>query len=74
MKSTSLLSISFTLRCFSIKPVQNLGKLHKYGYSRIKKLYKYGYFGVEKLHKYGYFKMEKPNRFKYLVNLVINEV
>lgn len=65
--------VLFALRCFSIKPIQDLRKPHIYGYSRMKeaneyryfrieKPYKYGYFGTEKFYKYGYFIVKKFDR------------
>lgn len=50
--------VLLVLRCFNIRPVQDLGESHEYGYFRVKKSYKNKYFRVKKPHKYGYTKTE----------------
>ncbi len=52
---------------FSIRPIQNLGEPHEYGYSRMKGSHGYGYFIVEGPHGYGYFKTEEPYGYGYPV-------
>lgn len=59
------MSILSILKCFSIRPIQNLRKSHKYGYSRIKELYEYEYSKVEKPYEYKYFKIKKSYKYKY---------
>lgn len=59
MKLVSLPLVPFTMRCFSIRPVEDLGKPHEYGYSKIKRPHKYKYSRIEEPHEYEYFSMEE---------------
>lgn len=67
IKLASLPLVPFTLRSFSIRPIQDLGKVYKYGYFRIKESYEYGYSKVEKPHKYDYFRTKELYEYEYSI-------
>ncbi len=66
-KLASELSVPFALGCFSIRPVQDLGKPHEYGYSRMKEPHEYGYSRVEEPHEYGYFRTKELLGYGYSI-------
>lgn len=61
----SLLSLWFILEYFSIRLVNNLGKSHVYGYSKIKEPHEYRYTRVQELYEYKYFKMKELYGYRY---------
>lgn len=68
IKRVFILSVTFALEHLSIRlVVQDLGGLHKYGYSKMKKPYKYRYFKIEKLYKYNYSRTKEPYGYRCLI-------
>lgn len=67
IKSVSLLLVLCVLRRFTMKPVQDLGELHKNVYFKIKKLYKYKYSKEVEPYKFEYFRIKKPIEYKFFL-------